>query len=113
MSKHGAWEAVPNEGQRALSGKWVYTRKINGDTGLPKAFKARFVVRGFLQQEGLDYGKLHASVAQKDSNGVFLSIVNYFDLECDQTDIVGAFLQSDVDKEIYVRPPDGSGSTLR
>lgn len=109
MSKYGVWEAVPDEGQRALSGKWVYTRKIDGDTGLPKAFKARFVVRGFLQREGLDYGELHASVAHKDSNRVFLSIVNYFDLDCDQTDIVGAFLQSEVDKVIYVRPPDGSG----
>jgi hypothetical protein len=108
MDKYAVWEAVPREGRRTLSGKWVYTRKINGDTGLPEKFKARFVVRGFQQREGRDFGELFASVAHKDSIRVFLSIVNHLDLECDQVDIIGAFLNGDIDRELYVEPPQGS-----
>ena len=67
MDKFGVWEPVPDKGQRALSGKWVYTRKIDGETGKPCSYKARFVVRGFQQKEGKDYGELFASVVHKDS----------------------------------------------
>jgi hypothetical protein len=108
MDKYAVWEAVPRENRRTLSGKWVYTRKINGETGQPEKFKARFVVRGFQQREGRDFGELFASVAHKDSIRVFLSIVNHLDLECDQVDIIGAFLNGDIDRELYVEPPQGS-----
>jgi hypothetical protein len=108
MAKYDVWEMVPRTNQRTLSGKWVYTRKINGDTGKPEAFKARFVVRGFQQRQGQDYGELFASVAHKDSIRVFLSIVNHLDLECDQVDIVGAFLNGDIDRELFIEPPQGS-----
>lgn len=39
---------------------------------------------------------------------VFLSIVNHLDLECDQVDIIGAFLNGEIDRELYVDPPQGS-----
>jgi hypothetical protein len=52
MKHYGMWEAVDNDGQRTLDGKWVFTRKIDGSTGLPSAFKARYVVKGFRQIEG-------------------------------------------------------------
>lgn len=108
MVKYNVWEVVKDEGQRRLSGKWVFTRKLDGVTGKPKSYKARFVVRGFLQREGRDYGELFASVAHKDSIRVFLAIVNYLDLECDQVDIIGAFLNGEIDRLIFVEPPEGS-----
>jgi hypothetical protein len=47
-------------------------------------------------------------VAHKDTIRVFLSLVNYFDLECDQVDIVAAFLNGDLEETIYMNPPQGS-----
>ena len=44
----------------------------------------------------------------KDTIQVFLSLVNHFDLECDQVDIVAAFLNSDLEETIYMDPPEGS-----
>ena len=44
MQKYDVWDAVPRSSQRTLSGKWVYTQKIDGETGKPSAYKARFVV---------------------------------------------------------------------
>jgi hypothetical protein len=39
---------------------------------------------------------------------VFLSLVNYFDLECDQVDIKAAFLHGELEETVYVHPPEGS-----
>ena len=108
MKHYGVWEAIKNEGQRTLDGKWVFTRKIDGSSGLPSAYNARYVVKGFRQIEGKDYNELFTSVTHKDSIRVFLSIVNHLDLECHQVDIKGAFLNGVIDKLIFLTPPDGS-----
>ena len=54
--------------------------------------KTGWVAKGFRQVEGLHYDELHAAVAHKDTIRVFLLIVNKFNLECDQVDIISAFL---------------------
>lgn len=108
MEKYDVWEVVWRTNQRTLTGKWVYTRKIDGDSGRPSAYKARFVVRGFQQIAGRDFDELFASVAHRPSLRVFLSIVNYMDWECDQMDVIGAFLKGDIDRDLYVELPEGS-----
>jgi hypothetical protein len=52
--------------------------------------------------------ELFAAVAHKDTVRVFLSLVNYLDLECDQVDIKAAFLNGDLEETIYPSPPEGS-----
>jgi len=76
-------------------------RKIDGETGKPSAYKARWVAKGFSQIEGIDFNELFAAVAHKDSIRV-LSLVNHLDLECDQVDIKAAFLNGDLDETIYL-----------
>ena len=62
MDKYDVWEVVPKDKQRTLTGKWVFTRKIDGATGKAAAHKARFVVRGFQQIAGRDFvSSLHLS----------------------------------------------------
>ena len=117
MDKYGVWNIVDRSNQRVLKGKWVYTRKIDGETGQPSTYKARFVAKGYSQIEGLDFNELFASVAHKDTIRVFLALVNHFNLECDQVDIIAAFLNGDLEEEIYMEPPEGSnipaGKVLR
>jgi hypothetical protein len=108
MERYEVWQLVPRENQRTLSGKWVYTRKIDGETGKAAAYKARFVVKGFMQVAGRDYDELFAAVAHKPSLRVFLSIVNYMDWECDQMDVIGAFLKGSIDRDLHIEPPPGS-----
>ena len=100
MEKYKVWKVVDREpGQRALKARWVYTRKIDGTTGKPAAYKARWVAKGFSQKAGIDYNEVFSAVAHKDSIRVFLSLVNHLDMECDQVDIKAAFLNGDL-KEI-------------
>ena len=118
MDKYDVWEVVTRtKDMRILRAKWVFTRKIDGSTGLPSTFKARWVAKGFHQIEGVDFNEIFSSVAHKDSIRVFLALVNYLDLECDQVDIVAAFLNGELKEVIFMEPPEGSdipaGSVLR
>jgi hypothetical protein len=108
MDKYNVWEVVDRDPNlRVLKAKWVFTRKIDGDTGKPSAFKARWVAKGFSQKAGIDYNELYAGVAHKDSIRIFLSLVNYLDMDCDQVDIKAAFLNGDLQETIYLDPPQG------
>jgi hypothetical protein len=59
------------------------------------------VAKTFRQVEGLHYDELH-----KDTIQVFLSLVNKFNLKCDQVNIVSAFLNGNLRETIYVHPPE-------
>lgn len=91
-----------------IHGRWVYTRKIDGETGKPSAYKARWCARGDTQVDGIHFNDTHSSVVHKDSIRVLLSLVNYFDMECDQVDVTAAFLNGDLEETIYMSPPEGS-----
>jgi hypothetical protein len=91
-----------------VDGKWVFTKKIDGATGKPHKYKARWVAKGFKQIEGIDYNELFAAVAHKDSIRLFLALVNYYDLDCDQVDIKAGFLNGDLEETIFMSPPEGS-----
>jgi hypothetical protein len=68
MDSYHVWEVIDRSaGQRAVDGKWVFTKKIDGATGKPCKYKARWVAKGFKQIEGIDYNELFAAVAHKDS----------------------------------------------
>ena len=55
-------------------------------------FKARWVVRGFEQQEGLDYIETIAAVVKPKSYKAIFAIVAANDCELEQMDVVTAFL---------------------
>ena len=83
MDKYQVFKIVPRvAGQHILKGRWVFTRKIDGNTGKVAAFKARWVAKGYAQIEGIHFNDIHASVVHKDSIRVLLALVNYLDYEC-------------------------------
>ncbi len=109
MAKYKVWDVVDrSSNSRPLKARWVFTRKIDGETGKPSAYKARWVAKGYSQVAGVDYHELFAGVAHKDSIRVFLSLVNHFDYECDQVDIKAAFLNGELEETIFLEPPQGS-----
>jgi hypothetical protein len=47
VDQYEGWEIVPwTLDMRTLKAKWLFTGKIDGVTGLPSAFKARWVAKG-------------------------------------------------------------------
>jgi hypothetical protein len=109
MDQYRVWEVVDRQpNMRVVGAPWVCTRKIDGNTGKPTSYKARWVAKGYSQREGIDFNDLYAAVAHKDTIRVFNSLVNHLDLECDQVDIKAAFLNGDREETIYLSPPEGS-----
>src|SRR5436305_2119411 len=94
---------LPN-GRKAIKCRWVYKRK-----SLPKLrYKARLVIKGFMQLYGIDYQETFAPVAKIATIRLLLScIVNGYKLH--QLDVQTAFLNPDLnDNEcVYMELPDG------
>lgn len=90
----------------------VYKLK-RGPNGEIQRYKARWVVRGFEQVDGVDFNETFASVVKPMSYKVLFAIAAALDLEIHQMDVKTAFLYGAVNEEIYVEQPpefnDGTG----
>lgn len=92
---------------RALSTKWVFRQKLNADDTI--RFKARLVVRGFLQREGIDFDQTYAPVATQTSFRLLLALSRKFGWTVRQLDVITAFLHPKVDKEdLWISLPSGT-----
>jgi hypothetical protein len=67
LEKHHTWDLVKlPPRKRALSGKWVFKKKL-GPNGCVSRFKARWIVQGYEQQHGLDYDQTFAAIVKPAS----------------------------------------------
>jgi hypothetical protein len=107
LEENSTWELhnLP-EGRKVISNRWVYRKKRNV-VGEVTRFKARLVVRGFSQREGIDYTETFSPVARFDTIRAVLSIAADEKLELSQFDVKTAFLHGFIDKEIYMEQPEG------
>src|SRR5262249_14113313 len=70
-------------------------------------YKARFVAKGYSQAYGLDYDETFSPVFKLTSLRILLAIGATYDLEIKQMDVKTAFLNSDIDTELYVEQSKG------
>ncbi|EER28295.1 copia-like retrotransposon family protein [Coccidioides posadasii C735 delta SOWgp] len=109
LQEKGTWILVEKEPQmQILSGKWVFDRKLN-NTGGTVRFKARWVVRGFEQQEGVHYKKTYAAVVSGPTTRAFFAISTAKNWKVRVFDFVTAFLNGTLpeDERVYVQLPTG------
>jgi hypothetical protein len=103
----GTWTLAPLPPDRkAIGCKFVWKRKYRAD-GTIERYKARLVAKGYSQQEGIDFDETFAPVVKFSAIRVLLALAAYYDLEIHQMDVKTAFLNGDLDVEIYMRQPDG------
>jgi len=95
------------KGKRAISSKWIFKIKRD-ETGNIKRFKARLVARGYSQREGIDYTETFAPVVRYESVRTLITIAALKNLEIGQFDIKTAFLNGELEEEIYMRLPEGA-----
>lgn len=117
LMKNETWKVVPRGGEmREISCKWVFKVKT-GPGGEIVCHKARLVARGFSQIQGIDYDDVYAPVVHIDSIRILFAICAQFNLEYAQFDVATAFLNGEVEEELYIKPPEGvdvpEGHTLR
>jgi hypothetical protein len=63
------------------------------------------VARGFQQEEGIDYEETFASVVKSASTRILLALAAICHWHIHQGDVKTAFLNSDLDKPVYVKSP--------
>ena len=104
------------KGRKAIDNKWVFKIKRKPD-GTVDRYKARLVVRGFSQIEGVDFFETFSPVARFDTIRALLSLAVNENLVLKQFDIKTAFLNSNLEEEIFMKQPagfeDGSGRVCK
>ena len=93
-------------GSKPIGCKWIFKKKIKVDGTIDK-FKARLVAKGFTQNEGLDYFDTYAPFARIVTIKTLIALDSIYYLEIHQMDVKTAFLNGELDEEIYMRQPEG------
>ena len=65
------------------------------------------MAKGFTQKESIDYKDTFSPVSKKDSLRIIMALVAHFDLELHQMDVKTAFLNGNLDEDIYMEQPEG------
>ena len=105
MAKNQVWEFVDLlPGRKTIGNKWVLKIKRKADGSIDK-YKARLVAKGYTQREGIDYEENFSPVVRFVSIRLIVAIVAHLDLELFQMDVKTAFLNGELDEEIYMDQP--------
>jgi hypothetical protein len=106
LMSNGTWELDKTPaGVSPLPCKWVFKIKYNQDGSIER-FKARLVVGGHRQRDGIDYDEVFAPVSKYATVRALLSITAIEDFELHAIDVSNAFLNGTLDTPVYMRQPE-------
>src|SRR6266498_1641314 len=107
IMSNGTWEVIERPyGCKPVGCKWVFKKKLRPDGTIEK-YKARLVAKGYTQKEGEDFFDTYSPVARLTTIRVLLSLVASHGLLVHQMDVKTAFLNGELEEEIYMDQPDG------
>nr|GEX40985.1 putative nucleotidyltransferase, ribonuclease H [Tanacetum cinerariifolium] len=101
------WELVssPN-GIKPLTLKWLFKNKLDEENTIIRN-KTRLVVRGYRQEEGIDFEESFAPVARMEAIRMFLAYAAHKGFTMYQMDVKTAFFHCSLKEDVYVFQPVG------
>ena len=107
MYENQVWNlAEPPEGIKLIGCKWIFKRKTDADGNIT-IHKARLVAKGFGQIQRVDYDETFLPVVMLRSVRIMLAIAAYFDYEIWQMYVKTAFLNGNLNEDVYIIQPEG------
>ncbi|CAM8954522.1 unnamed protein product [Rhodiola kirilowii] len=107
FERNKVWRLVPTPKDKNVIGtKWVFRNKLD-DKGTVVRNKARLVVKGYNQQEGIDYDETFAPVARLEAIRKLIAYSTYHGFTLQQMDVKTAFLNGILKEEVYVSQTPG------
>eukprot|EP00253_Pinus_taeda_P028614 PITA_28614 len=107
IEKNNTWELVPRpKDKNVIRKKWIFKNKLN-ENGEVIRNKARLVCEGYAQQEGIDFEETFAPIARLEAIRIFLALSSFQKFKVFQMDVKYAFLNGDLEEEVYIEKPDG------
>ena len=92
-----------------ISAKWVLSCKTDEPGRVTKA-KERLVPRGFNQREGIDYFETFAPTPAAGCIRLLAATACELDLDLCHFDAEQAFVQSNLEEDVFLRLPRGCGN---
>eukprot|EP00253_Pinus_taeda_P030269 PITA_30269 len=107
IEKNETWDLVPRPKEKNVIGtKWVFKNKLN-ENGEVIRNKARIVCKGYAQQEGIEFEEAFDPVARLEAIRMFLALSSFQKFKVFQMDVKLAFLNGDLEEEVYIEQPYG------
>ena len=102
LVENHVWELVPlPEIVKAIGSKWNFAKKYGSDGNVTK-HKARFVAKGYSQQQGIDYEDTYSPTTRLSTIRIILQIVANLGGLHNEMDIKTAYLNVPTEENVYI-----------
>ncbi|XP_070046380.1 uncharacterized mitochondrial protein AtMg00820-like [Nicotiana tomentosiformis] len=99
------WHLVPRTKHISVIGtKWVFRNKLDKDGTVTKN-KARLVVQGYSQEEGIDYDETFAPDSRLEAIRFLIAFTAYMEFTLHQMDVKSTFFNGYLKEEVFVKQP--------
>ena len=100
------WDLVPRPKNKTILGcTWKFKIKTDS-SGNPVKYKARLVGQGFAQKYGIDYHETYSPVVKRKTIRLMLALGVEEGWKCEHVDVISAYINSDINEEIYIEQPE-------
>ncbi|KAL5563802.1 hypothetical protein UlMin_033549 [Ulmus minor] len=107
LQRNHTWDLVdPPSDVNIIGCKWVFKLKYRAD-GTLERHKARLVAKGYNQTQGLDFFDTFSPVVKPATIKIVLTIALTFGWKVRQLDVQNAFLNGDLEENVYMSQPPG------
>nr|GFC58707.1 retrovirus-related Pol polyprotein from transposon TNT 1-94 [Tanacetum cinerariifolium] len=101
------WELVPSPDRtKPLTLKWLFKNKHDKENTVIRN-NTRLVVRGYRQEEGIDFEESFAPVARKEAIRIFLAYAVHKGFTVYQMDVKTALQHGSLKEDMYLCQPEG------